>query len=264
MESVQPIIMLNPDNKTPYSGVAATTLDDTFGAGSVAVRTTLATQQYLRVRRNATGDNVFGHTLGFHNFIHPFLDPEHKGPPYIMRISQVIIPIFDGSVGRVFFGLGGFTDVTDASSLRGAGFYCDETGNWIALLADANGDRVRFDTSADTNQPRFLRMDIDANFKTVRWYVDEVIRTTHVVATVLDQLDQADGSGLLAFNSAAIQSDAGNQIDAFIAAGIVAQMSIITDEPNIAAAAAGAAPGGVVCSGLTWTDSSDCSGITWT
>ncbi|KKM21125.1 hypothetical protein LCGC14_1638560, partial [marine sediment metagenome] len=185
--------------------------------------------QYVRPRRNVTGDNVFGETLGFHNFIHAFLDPTHVGPKYVIRIEQVIIPQFGASAGRVFFGLGGFSDVTDATSLRGAGFYCDETGNWFALLADALGDRVRVDTTADANQVRHLRMEIDANLKTIRWYVDQVLRKTYRVLTPLDQMDGSASSGLLGFNTV-IQSDAGNQIDAYIAAGIVAEMSLVTSE----------------------------------
>jgi hypothetical protein len=135
------------------------------------------------------------------------------------------VPSFGASVGRIFFGFGEFVDVTDALSLRGLGFYCDETGNWFALMNDILGDRVRFDTTADTNQPRLLRMDIDGILKEVRWYVDEVLRVTHVMSTPLDQI----GAGVGVFlDDVIIQSDAGNQIDAYIAAGIIAQMSLVT------------------------------------
>ncbi|KKL25476.1 hypothetical protein LCGC14_2404920, partial [marine sediment metagenome] len=228
-ESVQPIFTLNSRGLVDYSGLMTTTLDALVGNGTVAQSQTFIDNQWIRVRRNVTGDNIVAQYFGLHNFIHAFLDPTHVGPLYIIRISECIVPSFGASVGRVFFGFGEFVDVTDRTSLRGAGFYCDETGNWFALLRDAAGDIVRFDTGADTNQPRFLRMDIDANFKTVRWYVDEVLRKTHVMTSALDQI--AAGSGP-PFNDVAIQSDAGNQIDVYIASGIVAQMSIVTDAPQ--------------------------------
>lgn len=244
-ESVQPIIQFVSVGRTNYAGVETTGLDVIFGAGSVQ-HSTLIGARWQRIRRNTTGDNVFGQTLGYHSFIHPFLDPTHIGPPYIMRLQEVISPLFSGAVGRVFFGLGGFTDVTDSLTLRGCGFYCDETGNWFALLRDAVGDRVRVDTTADTNQPRFLRVDIDAKLKTVRWYVDEVLRHTHVVSSALDQMEGSATAGLLEF-CVVIQSDAGNQIDAFIAPGLVVQMSLITDEPL--AVVAGLPP---ITQGLTY------------
>jgi len=224
-ESIQPMLSLNTNGQTPVTGVTLNTLDGIFGAGSVAINQSFVGQIWTRIRRNATGDNVFVQDLGIHNFIHPLTDPTHAGPSYIVRITEVIAPSFGASVGRIFFGFGEFIDVTDALSLRGAGFYCDETGNWFALLSDAVGDRVRFDTTADTNQPRLLRMDIDGILKEVRWYVDDVLRVTHVMSSPLDQIGAGVG---VFFVDVIIQSDAGNQIDAFIAAGIIAQMSLVT------------------------------------
>ncbi len=84
---------------------------------------------------------------------------------------------------------------------------------------------MRFDTTADTNQPRTLRMDIDGILKEVRWYVDDVLRVTHVMSSPLDQI--ASGDGVL-FNDVVIQSDAANAVAAFIAAGVMAQMSLVT------------------------------------
>lgn len=232
-ENVQVIIQHTEANRVPYSGLQLTTLALTFGAGTLQFSSTFVNQQYVQLSRNVTGDDVWGQILGVHNFIHPFLDPTHVGPPYIMRLQQVIVPSFAASVGRVFFGLGGFTDVTDAASLRGAGFYCDETGNWFALLSDALGDRVRVDTTADTNQVRSLQMDIDGQLKAVRWYVDQVLRFTHILTTPLDRIE-ASGDGLLWFNNCVIQSDAGNAISVFISPGIVAQMALVTNEPEAA------------------------------
>lgn len=235
-ESVQAMIAFNSNLQTTVTGVQTFTLDGIFGAGLTTTNQAFINAIWLRVRRNTTGDNVFGVEWGKYNFLHPILDPTHAGPPYIMRIAEMIAPSFGASVGRIFFGFGEFTDVTDRLSLRGAGFYCDETGNWFALLNDVLGDRERFDTGADTNQPRFLRMELDGNLKVVRWYVDEVLVLTHTVATAIDQIETGvDAASGLLFNDVVIQSDAGNQIDAFIASGMVAQMSIITDEPEPAA-----------------------------
>ena len=229
-ESIQPLMVLNAHLQVTYPGLSLNTLDGIFGGGTVGPNISFINLQWIRVQRNAVGNNIFLLEFGVHHFIHPFLDPTHAGPPYIMRITETIAPSFGASVGRVFFGFGGFSDVTDPNSLHGAGFYCDEVGNWFALLRDVLGDRVRFDTGADTNQPRSLRMDIDGNKKQLRWYIDEVLRKTHTFVTPLD--DIAPGFDVL-FTDVAIQSAAGNLINVYIAAGIVAQMSIVTDEPEV-------------------------------
>ncbi len=226
--NVQPIIMFNEGNRVDYSGLQTTNLQVTYGAGSVSANETLTGQQYFKMTRNATGDDVFGQYLGEHNFVHPFLDPDHLGPPYVMRFQEVMVPLFSTSVGRVFFGLGRFEDFADHTSLKGVGFYCDETGNWFAILVDALGDRVRFDTSADTNQARSLRFEIDGRLKSVRWYVDEVLRKTYVMLTPLDRIEDPASAGVL-FHNCLIQSDAGNAISVYLSPGIVAQMSLITD-----------------------------------
>jgi hypothetical protein len=224
-ESIQTMLHVTSTVQAPYPGVTLTALDGVFGSGFLTPTSSFIGQIWIKVERSAGGDNVFGQEFGFHNFIHAFMDPTHTGPPYIVRITEVISPLFGANVGRIFFGFGEFVDVTDALSLRGAGFYCDETGNWFALLSDIIGDRVRFDTTADTNQPRLLRMDIDGILKEVRWYVDDVLRVTHVMASPIDQI--ASGDGVL-FNDVVIQADAGNPVAAYVAAGIMAQMSLVT------------------------------------
>lgn len=227
-ESSQPIISFQSSARVEYPGIGIITLQNIVNVGNVLILADILFQntKWMRVRRNTTGTTAAGQFWGFHNFIHPLLDPTKAGPPYIMRISEVILADFGGSVGRIFFGIGEFTDATDRTTLRGCGFYCDETGNWFALLNDALGDRTRVDTLASTTVPRYLRIDMDGNLKVVRWYVDEVLVATAVLATALDQISPTTG---LRFYDVEIQSAAGNQIDAYISAGPRAQMSIVTN-----------------------------------
>jgi hypothetical protein len=229
-EHVQPLLHWTSAGQAPYQGVTLTALKGVFGSGFLTPASSFAGQIWSKIERSVSGDNVFGQEFGTHNFIYPFTDPDHVGPPYILRIAEVVSPLFAGNVGRIFFGFGEFIDVTDALSLRGLGFYCDETGNWFALLSDILGDRVRFDTTADTNQPRTLRIDIDGGLKEIRWYVDEVLRVTHVMVSPLDQIVTGDG---VLFNDVVIQADAANPVAAYVAAGIMAQITLVTNAEPI-------------------------------
>lgn len=233
-ENVQAMIGFNSANATTITGVQKTTLDALIGVVFVTPKISFIGASWVEVQRSAAGGaNVGGQFWGKHNSPHVILDPTHAGPPYILRICETITPVYGSNSGRIFFGFGEFTDIADPASLVGLGFYCDKTGNWFALMSDDLGDRERFDTDADTNQPRFLRMELDGNLKAVRWYVDEVLVRTHAMLTPLDKIETGTdgGSGLL-FNDVVIQSAAGHNVIAYIGSGLTAQMSIITDEPE--------------------------------
>jgi hypothetical protein len=241
-ENVQPLITFNAQGRTFYPGLDVLGFDAQFGSGNFSNIISFNDIQWVRIRHSAAGDDAFVNVLGAHPFVHPILDPLIP-LPYQIRLTETIQVDFGAATqGRIFFGFGEWVDVTADDSLRGLGFYCDETGNWFALLSDALGDRVRVDTGVSTAAAHFFRVELDGVLKEVRWYVDEVLITSHLVATPLDQI--ASGTDLQ-FYDVGVRST-GEQIDAYIAAGALAQMSFITNEPE----AGGANP---------WTPGCGCS-----
>lgn len=228
-EIVQPLVAFNPNARTLYPGLSQTGFDIQFGTGSFLPNITPAgvLQQWLLVRHTAAGDDVFGNILGAWGIVHTLLDPLIQGPNHILVFQETIFVDYQTATqGRVFFGVGEWTDVTDDDALRGIGFYADDTGNWFALLNDALGDRVRLDTAIDPTAPHHIRFEIDGIRRQVRWLIDGVQVASHTLTTPLDQI--AVGTSL-DFLDVGVRST-GELINVFIAVGAVNQVLLITNE----------------------------------
>ena len=232
-EIVQPLVAFNPNARTLYPGLNQTGFDIQFGTGAFLPNTTPTgvLQQWLLVRHTAAGDDLFGNILGAWGMVHSLLDPLIQGPNHILVFQEnIFVDYQTATQGRVFFGLGDWTDVTDDDALRGIGFYADDTGNWFALLSDALGDRVRLDTGIDPTAPHLIRLEIDGILHQVRFLIDGVQVAVHTLVTPLDQIST---TSTLDFLDPAVRST-GELINCFVAAGAVNQVLLITNEAEAA------------------------------
>ena len=228
-EIVQPLVAFNPNARTLYPGLNQVGFDTQFGTGSFLPNITPAgvLQQWLLVRHTAAGDDVFGNILGAWGIVHSLLDPVIQGPNHILVFQETIFVDYQTATqGRVFFGVGEWTDVTDDDALRGIGFYADDTGNWFALLSDALGDRLRLDTAIDPTAPHHIRFEIDGILRQVRWLIDGVQVASHSLTTPLDQISTGTS---LDFLDVGVRST-GELINVFVAVGAVNQVLLITNE----------------------------------
>lgn len=233
-EVVQPLITHSTNQRTFYPGLDVSGFDTQFGTGASLINITLDNQQWLLHRHTAVGDDVYGAILGSWGMVHSLLDPLIQGPNHILVFQETIIIDFQAATqGRIFFGLGAWTDVTDDDTLRGIGFYCDhDTQTWFALLSDSAGDRVRVATTIDVTARHHLRIEIDGILHQVRFLIDGVQVAAHGLAVPLEQI--ATGT-TLDFLQLALRST-GELIQGYMSGGAVDQVLLITNEPEAAVA----------------------------
>ena len=233
-EVVQPLITHSTNQRTFYPGLDVTAFDAQFGTGATLINITLDNQQWLLHRHTAAGDDVYAQILGSWGMVHSLLDPLIQGPNHILVFQETIIIDFQAATqGRIFFGLGAWTDVTDDDTLRGIGFYCDhDTQVWFALLSDATGDRVRLNTAIDVTARHHLRLEVDGILHQVRFYLDGTLVASHTLTVPLEQI--ATGT-TLDFLQLALRST-GELIQGYMSGGAVDQVLLITNEPEAAVA----------------------------
>jgi hypothetical protein len=231
-EVVQPLITHSTNQRTMYPGLDVTGFDTQIGTGASLINITLDNQQWLLHRHTAAGDDVYAQILGSWGMVHSLLDPLIQGPNHILVFQETIVIDFQvATQGRIFFGLGAWTDVTNDDTLRGIGFYCDhDTQTWFALLSDALGDRVRLNTAIDVTTRHHLRLEIDGILHQVRFFLDGNQVAAHTLVIPLDQI--ATGT-TLDFYQLGLRST-GELIQGYMSGGAVDQVLLITNEPEAA------------------------------